>query len=125
MLGSDAYLHAPDETAAEVGVTLSTSTKQHSQPTVTRAAAVLSALCLAPCASLLHLHLTPLTCISLLYLISHSPEVQEDVFHDVLQPWMRSRGYSSLYNRRAPAAGSTTVGPMDGVSLHFRDSMFT
>jgi hypothetical protein len=51
-------------------------------------------------------------------------EVQEDVFKNVLQPWMAARGYSSLYNPRPHAVNSTTGGPQDGVSLHFKDSMF-
>lgn len=51
-------------------------------------------------------------------------EVQEDVYTEVLQPWMRSHGYSSLYNPRPPAAGSTTGGPMDGVSLHYKNALF-
>jgi hypothetical protein len=53
-----------------------------------------------------------------------SAEVQKDVFEQELKPWMEDRGYSSLYNPRPPVAGSRTVGPKDGVSLHFKNCMF-
>jgi hypothetical protein len=51
-------------------------------------------------------------------------EVQNDVYEDVLEPWMQQHGYGSVFNPRQRAAGSTTSGPLDGVSLHFRHDCF-
>lgn len=50
-------------------------------------------------------------------------EVQSDVYEQ-LAPWMAARGWGSVFAPRAVTQASTTLGPCDGVTLHFRQSQF-